>query len=227
MPPTPPTPLRLRSHTVKPLGAHTHTIIFLHGRGSDATEFALELFESHASATKLNLRDSFPSFKWVFPSAPSSVPANKNATDGFAMSQWFDIWNVADPQMKRENQRDGLNRSVEALMYLVQKEIKEGGVSSEHIFLAGISQGIALAAHTLFRLNTPLAGLLGFCGWLPFEEEIRSIASADDWDGSLNDVRAILGSGQFRRTGEPQLETVAFLHMHETTGWCQSRMDEL
>jgi len=36
-------------HTVAPIAAHTHTVIFLHGRDSNATEFAPEFFESQAS----------------------------------------------------------------------------------------------------------------------------------------------------------------------------------
>jgi lysophospholipase-2 len=215
---TVPTPLRLRTHTIKSLGTHTHTIIFLHGRGSDATEFALELFESHASATKLSLRDTFPSFKWVFPYAPSSVPSNRNASDGFAMPQWFDIWSVADPQDKRENQRVSLSRGVEALVNLMKKEIRDGGVSSEHIFLAGISQGIALAVHAVFQLDTPLAGLLGFCGWIPFEQEVRSIASSDKWDGTLDEIRAITSTGQQTRSSESQLETLVYLS-HSQDDW--------
>lgn len=215
MPTSPParTAPKLRSHTVKPLGTHTHTIIFLHDRGSDATEFALKLFESHASATKLSIRDTFPSFKWIFPYAPKSVPAHMVFEEGqpIATSQWFDIWDVGSPQDKRDGQRDGLSRNIEALVSLVNREIQEARISSEHIFLAGFGQGISIAVHALFRLDTPLAGLLGFSGWLPFEAEVREISSAGDWDGTLDQVRAITAGSQSSRTGESQLETPVFL----------------
>lgn len=213
MPPTPPGRFKLRTHTVKPLGAHTHTVIFLHDRGSTATEFALELFESSASATKLSLRNTFPSFKWVFPFAPLTLTKNRNtAANNVAISQWFDIWSLASPQEKLEEQRKGLSDNVEALVSLIQHEISEGGIAANQIFLAGMSQGIALAIHAFFRLATPLAGVLGFCGWMPFASEVDRIANSGDWQGTLNEVRAITGdSRDDLRDAEMQLETVVYL----------------
>lgn len=41
-------------HTIKPTSTHTHTIIALHGRGSQGPEFAEELFEGQT----FNRKDS-------------------------------------------------------------------------------------------------------------------------------------------------------------------------
>jgi lysophospholipase-2 len=77
--------------------SHTHTVIFLHGRDSDAHEFANELFESEASLSVASQRDHertlpalFPTIRWVFPAAPI-LRSQRFETD---MSQWFDMWAV-------------------------------------------------------------------------------------------------------------------------------------
>jgi predicted esterase len=49
---------------VQPTASHTHTVIFLHGRGDDGLEFAKALFESQAS-NKQTLPEAFPHVKWV------------------------------------------------------------------------------------------------------------------------------------------------------------------
>ena len=57
----------ISTHTmeiVQPTASHTHTIIFLHGRGSDGPEFASEFFVSRAS-NKKTLPEMFPQIKWV------------------------------------------------------------------------------------------------------------------------------------------------------------------
>jgi len=55
-------------HIIQPSVTHSHTVIFLHGRDSTATEFASEIFESQCSDDK-TLPEALPSFKWVFPTS--------------------------------------------------------------------------------------------------------------------------------------------------------------
>lgn len=71
-------------HIVTPLGKHTHTIIFLHGRESSATEFATEFFESQASDRR-TLPEIFPTVKWVFPNSGTRNRARFDAEE----SQWY------------------------------------------------------------------------------------------------------------------------------------------
>ena len=80
-------------HVEQPRAAHTHTVIFLHGRDSDGREFADEFFESEASGPveqPRKLRDLLPGIRWVFPSAPIL----RSERFGIEMSQWFDIWSA-------------------------------------------------------------------------------------------------------------------------------------
>ena len=55
-------------HVIPPLALHTHTIILLHGRGSNGPEFAEELLEARTS-NGLSLQEHLPGWKWVFPTS--------------------------------------------------------------------------------------------------------------------------------------------------------------
>ncbi|KAI8949450.1 lysophospholipase II [Xylaria longipes] len=153
------------TYTVEPKEAHTHTVIFLHGRDSNCKEFADELFESEASEPldqPRTLQDLFPNIRWVFPSAPS-LQSKRFGTD---MSQWFDMWSVENPAERPELQHAGLHQSIKQILGVIKKE--EILVPRERIFLAGISQGFATAI-AAFLADAPkrFAGLIGLCSWMP------------------------------------------------------------
>lgn len=57
------------AHVVPPKEAHRYTMIFLHGRDDDPTQFPESVLESETSAPKRELPDVFPSMKWVFPAS--------------------------------------------------------------------------------------------------------------------------------------------------------------
>ncbi|KAK6819528.1 phospholipase carboxylesterase [Apiospora arundinis] len=160
-----------------PTGAHTHTVIFLHGRDSDCAEFADEFFESEASPeggggpgqnNPRTLRELFPTVRWVFPGAPVLRSAR---FDGVDMSQWFDMWSVEDPEARFEIQRDGLRRSIDRILSVIKHEEDPAaaGMPRSRIFLCGISQGFAAAVATLFAEGQGgFAGMIGLCSWMPF-----------------------------------------------------------
>ncbi|KAG6364265.1 hypothetical protein INS49_005864 [Diaporthe citri] len=168
----------LTSHVVGPAEghAHTHTIIFLHGRDSVSAEFASELFESEASEPRgkpRTFRDLFPTVRWVFPTAPILRSARFD-TD---MSQWFDMWSTEDPDERPEIQLPGLRASVSALGDVVREE--EGRVARSRIFVGGISQGNAIAVAAFFAEQeewSGLGGMIGLCGWMP----LRGMVGAED-----------------------------------------------
>lgn len=172
-------------HIVEPSEgyAHTHTIIFLHGRDSTSAEFADELFESEASEPKdqlRTLRDLFPTVRWVFPTAPLLRSARFD-TD---MSQWFDMWSTENPDERPEVQLPGLRTSVAALGEVVREE--ERRVARGRIFVGGISQGITVAVAAFFAEQEAwcgLGGMIGLCGWMP----LRGMVSAEDGAWQLGD----------------------------------------
>ncbi|OTB06498.1 hypothetical protein M426DRAFT_9634 [Hypoxylon sp. CI-4A] len=144
--------------------SHTHTIIFLHGRGSNCTEFSAEFLESEASGPvdePRTLLDLFPTIRWIFPSAPV-MHASRFECE---MSQWFDMWSTEDPNEKPKLQTRGLSDSIDSILNVVEQE--EALIPCENIFLAGISQGFAAAFAAYIRGGKGFAGLIGFCTWIP------------------------------------------------------------
>lgn len=157
-----------------PRGERTHTVIFLHGRDSNAYEFAQELFESEISIDKAvperdrTLPALFPTVRWVFPSAPL-LHSERFDTP---MSQWFDMWAVEDPEKKSGLQAKGLQESIRFLLKMIEKEEKL--LPRNKIFLCGISQGFATAlALFLGEGRGGFAGLIGLCSWLPFSSQVE------------------------------------------------------
>ena len=118
---------------------HTHTVIFLHGRDSNAVEFASEFFESEASGPEADrtMTSLFPTIRWVFPQATTLRSARFNSD----MSQWFDMWSLDNVQERSGMQVAGLRLSVETVLQIIKDE--ERIVPRDRIFLAGISQGFA------------------------------------------------------------------------------------
>lgn len=171
---------------------HTHTVIFLHGRGDVAENFVASLKYSQDSQQR-TLQDAFPSFRWVYPkagvSASFSLPGNK-------VSQWFDIWNIADFSEREEVQILGLKESVVMLRKVLHIEAGILGGRWDRIILAGISQGAATATHALLNLTVPaeandgtrlsggLAAFVGFSCRMPFPgrtlAETRAVLGLED-----------------------------------------------
>jgi lysophospholipase-2 len=150
-------------HTIAPTSPHTHTIIFLHGRGSSAPTFASEIFESQNSQG-----DFFPALlpgvKWIFPCAKTSWAQS----DHEYMPQWFDMVSVQRPWEGAEAQKGGLEESAEYVAGIIDDEAKE--VGREKVILAGISQGCTVGLYTLLARGKRVGGFFGLCGWFPVKE---------------------------------------------------------
>ncbi|OTB15745.1 hypothetical protein K445DRAFT_375643 [Daldinia sp. EC12] len=143
---------------------HTHTIILLHGRGSNCDEFSNEFFESEAPAPVDRLRtlpDLFPTIRWVFPSSPVIY----SERFGCMESQWFDMWSTEEPNARPEIQVTGLIQSMEIVSTVLKEE--ETRISRDKIFLGGISQGFATAYCAYEMGEKEYAGLIGFSSWAP------------------------------------------------------------
>ncbi|KAI0024427.1 Phospholipase/Carboxylesterase-domain-containing protein [Xylariomycetidae sp. FL0641] len=156
------------AHIVSPREgySHTHTIVFLHGKGSDAEEFSSEFFESEATepaGQPRTLPDLFPSIRWVFPSAPILRSERFDCEE----SQWFDMWAVENPNERPEMQLSGLSESIKLVQRTIEEE--ERLLPADRIFLGGISQGFATVyAHQATVATTrKLGGLIGLCSWAP------------------------------------------------------------
>ena len=133
------------------------SVIWLHGLGADGYDFA-------PIVPELNLPSDL-SIRFIFPHAPQQ-PVTINA--GMVMPAWYDILSM---EISRQVDEAGINRSAEQVRELIDRQI-DRGISSDHILLAGFSQGGAVALHTGLLLQQPLLGMLALSSYLPIPERI-------------------------------------------------------
>lgn len=168
-------------HVVLPTSNHTHTIILLHGRGSDGEEFAEELFQGE-SFSEHSLPQHFPGFKWIFPSAHPSFSTVFQED----LVEWFDIYSLTEPSLEEELQIDGLSESVAFLQELITEEARLlGSPGHDRIILGGISQGCAVAVTALLTGTCGVGAFIGLNGWMPLADSVQEAvfkASTSDDD---------------------------------------------
>lgn len=138
-----------------------HSIIWLHGLGADGQDFV-------PVAGELNLPVAI---RYIFPHAPQR-PVTING--GFVMRAWYDI---AHPSIDAQQDEEGIYDSQAAVEALIAQEVARG-IAPGNIFLAGFSQGGAIALHTVLRQAVPLGGVLALSTYLPLVENVASEASA-------------------------------------------------
>ena len=126
------------------------SIIWLHGLGADGHDF-------EPVANELRLPAPV---RYIFPHAPMrAVTIN----GGFVMRAWYDI---AEMDIAAKPDEAGIRDSQAQVEALIRRE-NERGIPSGRIFLAGFSQGGAVALHTALRQSQPLAGVLALSTYLP------------------------------------------------------------
>lgn len=129
------------------------TVIWLHGLGADGSDFVPVVDE-------LGLERKFET-RFIFPHAPyRAVTCN----GGYEMRAWYDIISL-EPHSRRIDEA-GLLESRDAVHALIQRE-NERGIPSSHIFLAGFSQGGAVAYLTALTYGERLAGLMALSTYIP------------------------------------------------------------
>jgi phospholipase/carboxylesterase len=105
--------------------------------------------------------------RFVFPHAPVR-PVTVNA--GMRMRAWYDI---LDMDADRRVEIGELIASAERVSDLIERE-RTSGMASERIFLAGYSQGGAVALHAGLRYPEPLAGILAMSTYMPTADSLES-----------------------------------------------------
>jgi lysophospholipase II len=158
-----------------PTAPHTHTIIFLHGRDSNAAEFKVDFLESETSDLKA-FPDIFPGARWVFPNAGFRYSECFKTK----LSQWFDIWNVQNQKERKALQDEGIKESIDYILNIIKSEM--AFVPAERIILAGISQGCAIGILALLKSGLKLAAFMGLSSWMTVpkpEEFVTDVCSKD------------------------------------------------
>lgn len=154
---------KLSTVEIKPKSNHRYSIIWLHGLGADGHDF-----EGIVPELRLNAEENT---HFIFPDAPvRAVTVN----GGMKMRAWFDIKNLS-----RSIKVDipEIYHSCELIDRLIDEEIAKG-ILSEHIVLAGFSQGGTIALHAGLRYPGKLGGIIGLSTFLPTLEQLESERSA-------------------------------------------------
>ena len=165
-----------QSHIIEPLSEHTHTAIVVHGRGSDAEEFAGEFLASILSNGH-TICDELPGWRWVFPCS-KELWSTAFQED---MPAWFEAHSLTDPTTRQDLQVDGLRDSVGHVSRIMEEESRRLGGKSYRLVLGGISQGGAVAMWALLcqRDETKRPGaFFAASTWLPFAADLKDFAVA-------------------------------------------------
>lgn len=137
---------------IQPKTKANASIIWLHGLGAqnnDLVPLVAELALPEALAVR-----------HVFPQAPIR-PVTIN--QGYPMPAWYDI--NGNELINREDE-PGILASEQIIKDLIQSEISHG-LAPEQIFLAGFSQGGAMALFAGLRYPKRLGGIIGLSCYLP------------------------------------------------------------
>lgn len=129
-------------------------VIWLHGLGADGRDMM-------GAAEQLPLSASI---RHVFLDAPMR-PVTLN--NGIAMRAWYDILSL-DNQTSED--RAGILASAERIQETIMAQNVQG-MQTQRIFLAGFSQGGALALYTALQSGLPLAGVISLSSYLPLAHE--------------------------------------------------------
>jgi len=128
------------------------SVIWLHGLGADANDFAPMVPEL--------VRRHWPAIRFVFPNAPVRAVTINN---GVRMRAWYDI---VDFDLANRADEAGVLESVAQIDALIEREAARG-VPASRVILAGFSQGGAVTLASGLRRRVPLAGLVALSTYLP------------------------------------------------------------
>ncbi len=134
------------------------SVIWLHGLGADGNDFV-------PVAEALSL----PGMRFIFPHAPIR-PVTLNG--GYRMRAWYDIYSL---DLKSGEDREGMLDTQQRISEFIARE-KERGIASDHVLLAGFSQGGAAVLYAGLRCPERLAGIMALSAYLPLATSLRQEA---------------------------------------------------
>lgn len=141
----------------------SYAVIWMHGLGADGHDFE--------SIVPELCERQWPGIRFLFPHAPVR-PVTING--GMRMRAWYDIRSLDRTAL---GEAPGLRESIAAVGDLIQMLVKQG-FASERIFIAGFSQGGAVALCAALRYPKALAGIIALSTYLPLAEKLPTELSA-------------------------------------------------
>ena len=152
---------------VEPTVKHDASVIWMHGLGASAHDFA-----------DMPRIISRPGTRWVFPNAPVR-PVTLN--NGWRMPSWFDIRHLVGQSNDERECPDEAQESAEIIMSLIEDEHARG-VPYNRIVLVGFSQGGAMSLYTGSRFSQRIAGMVCMSGYLIFPEVHMDVSHSSNRD---------------------------------------------
>ncbi len=128
------------------------TVIFVHGLGSTAKKTSDLIIDTNTN-TDTPLR-------YIFPNAPQR---QITIFGGRTTSAWYDL--LSGDFLPNEDE-EGMRQTKDYLHSLLRREI-ERNIMPSKIFLAGFSQGGAMALMAGLRFDKPIGGIIALSAYLP------------------------------------------------------------
>ena len=151
-------------------------VIWMHGLGADGSDF-------EPVVPELGLDDA-PGVRFIFPHAPEiAVTCN----GGYVMPAWYDIITLDAHSRKVDDA--GILHSREAIRRLIARE-NQRGIPVGRIFLAGFSQGGAVAYTTALTHPEKLAGLIALSTYIPSQKLLT-----DELSGANREIAIFAAHG--------------------------------
>lgn len=143
---------------LEPAAPAQAAVIWLHGLGADGFDFVPIVPQLRLSGVPV---------RFVFPHAPVR-PVTLNA--GFPMRAWYDIVSLDAGGRADEA---GIRESAQRVEAYIAEQIG-AGMPSQRIFVAGFSQGGAVALHCALRHAQALGGLIALSTYLPLHSRVAA-----------------------------------------------------
>jgi phospholipase/carboxylesterase len=196
-----------------------YSILWLHGLGADGNDFAPIVPEL--------VDPAWPPLRFVFPHAPVRPVTINN---GLSMRAWYDI---AAFDLNARQDEAGMRASIGEVETLIARE-RSRGVPSEHIVLAGFSQGGAIALAAGLRHPEKLGGIIALSTYLPLHASLAGERDAANatlpifWGHGTMDPVVILQRGTDSRDLLQSLGYTVDWHIYPMAhAVCAEEIDDL
>lgn len=165
--------------------SHQGCVIWMHGLGADSSDMVG--LAQQPPLAKLSLEH-------VCIDAPvRAVTINA----GMKMRAWYDIVGM---ELTDREDKPGILQSQSLILDVIDAQIK-AGFRAEDIFLAGFSQGGAMALYTAIHCTLPLAGVIALSSYLPMAWDCKSVLQKN--------TPIFMGYGQYDQLVLPEFTKVS------------------
>lgn len=149
----------LSAYVTEPKRSANVAIIWMHGLGATAMDMS-------GLADQLMLTGK--SVRHVFLNAPVQPVTINN---GVSMPAWYDVFGF---NLSYKEDKQGILASEAKIRTIIRLQT-ERGVSPEQVYLAGFSQGGAMALYTGLNYFHPLGGVIALSAYMPLALECQPI----------------------------------------------------